>query len=41
MDFVRKEGGVDNRGVEFVAHLFKTLQVLSNAALSMAAMEIK
>ena len=40
-DFVSKEGGVDARGAEFAARLFKSLQVLSNAALSMAAMAIK
>ena len=40
-DFVSKEGGVDARGAEFTARLFKSLQVLSNAALSMAAMAIK
>ena len=40
-DFVSKEGGVDARGAEFAVRLFKSLQVLSNAALSMAAMAIK
>ena len=41
MIIVRKEGGVDARGAEFVARLFKSLQVLSNATLSMAVLEIK
>ena len=42
-DFVSKERGVDGRGAEFAARLFKfkSLQVLSNAALSMAAMAIQ
>ena len=39
--FLSKECGVDARGAEFVARLFKNLQVLSNAALSMATMAIK
>ena len=40
-DFVSKEGGVDAIGAEFVARLFKSLQVISNANLSMEAMAIK
>ena len=41
MNFLTKEGDVDARGEEFVAPLIKSLQVLSNVVLSMAAMEIK
>ena len=40
-DFVSKEGGVDARGAEFAARLFKSLQFLSNAALSMTTMAIE
>ena len=41
MDFVREEGDVDSIAADSVAHLFKSLQVLSNVVLSMAVMTIK
>ena len=40
-DFVREEGDFDSRATDYVSHLFKSLQVLSNVVLSMEAMEIK